>query len=51
VHHPQGWGVAAVHSRSPKPQQTATLSIDHNIRPYQRSPVASLSAVVECCQL
>ena len=42
---------SVVHSRSPKPQLTTTLSIDHNNPACQRSPVASLSGVVECCHL
>ncbi len=40
-----------VHSRSPRPQLTTTLSIDHNNGAGQRRPVASLSAVVVCCHL
>ncbi len=42
---------SVVHSRSTRPQLTTTLSIDHNNRSCQRSPVASLSVVVECCHL
>ena len=47
-----GWEpCSAVHSRSPKPQPTTTLSIDHTNPTCLRSPVVSLTAVVECCQL
>jgi hypothetical protein len=40
-----------VHSWSTRPQLTTTLSINHNNHPSPRSPVASLSGVVECCGL
>jgi len=40
-----------VHSRSTRSQLTATIGIDHNNHPRPRTPAASSSAVVECCQL